>query len=876
MTSVVVDPVTSTSSSRDTAEPQSAIGSRQSAFSRVRYPVLLLLITLFGGALRFTRLEQPPIWFDEAATFSRICGTYQQMLDVLQEAGFGPLHYHLYWWIKNGLPTWGRFEAVRVWPVIVGDGPFRQRTRLERGPDGQPVKRQLQPGPDGKVEVTNLLPQRPLIAGGHVRMTPFVMRLVPAICGTLTIPAMYWLARELTRRRGVALLAALLTATSAYLLNYSRDAKMYAELWLFATLNVAALLWWLRTRGGVAWWTWVVTGAAMMGLQMLGAIVLAIELIVVLTAPRANWRSLYLTPTIALSILWILVLPIEWFFIALGRIRNWDWTDFLSERGPVGRFFAWSHRAFKWPILYIFLAGVALILAGPIGYFAGFNTYTEKIKDSGWNGSGLQWIREYNGNRDGFELVRYGLSAFLTGWEWPRRDHEQANEINVRTLRLLKTGFCAILVAAVIGALPWPRRRLAHERADTPGLSGTPRSLGSSGAMITERSEASRSTAQPRRDRDRALVREPTVWESTAFDARAALWVVLWIALPLYVFYVVSIEDFTSPTSWLGNLRDVWRENLWPKIVLPLAGALCFFLAGRAWQARLVRSALFCVIVAAAFLVCWGLFAIYPTVDRWLLDKTDGAWARHDSVWIPRYLGVILPAILVALAVLFMRIPTRTLRAVAVLIFVATNLGQFGGRVFAGNEPPVDRMVQDVIDWRRSERDAGGDRSTKMVYDVSPSNVVAGLGPGTGVLLFGRGRSGMPTAKYYYAVYTDTPVVPEDIRPGFGGGRSSTIDSSFPSAPFLPLPTSIKMDVQRDPKLRRLVVWDNLQPGKQELTDKVLDALGPDWKRESIETFFGREHWTWRELATFRRRVYVKTAEDRPATPTTTQAAKPE
>ena len=78
-------------------------------------------------------------------------------------------------------------------------------------------------------------------------LTPFMMRLVPAIAGTLMIPAMYFLARQVTSRR-VATLAARSTAFSAYLLVYSRDAKMYMHLWLFGALFVASLLWWMRDR----------------------------------------------------------------------------------------------------------------------------------------------------------------------------------------------------------------------------------------------------------------------------------------------------------------------------------------------------------------------------------------------------------------------------------------------------------------------------------------------------------------------------------------------------------------------------------------------------------------------------------------------------
>src|ERR1041385_3152663 len=71
----------------------------------VSTPFLLLAITIFGGVLRLVRLDQPPLWADEAHTFTRVCGTYQQLIDILQYNGFVPLHYELYWWIKQGLPT---------------------------------------------------------------------------------------------------------------------------------------------------------------------------------------------------------------------------------------------------------------------------------------------------------------------------------------------------------------------------------------------------------------------------------------------------------------------------------------------------------------------------------------------------------------------------------------------------------------------------------------------------------------------------------------------------------------------------------------------------------------------------------------------------
>ena len=64
---------------------------------------LLLAITLLGGVVRFATINSPPIWGDEAHTFGRISGNfpYRDLLDILQYDGFTPLHYELYWSIKQ-------------------------------------------------------------------------------------------------------------------------------------------------------------------------------------------------------------------------------------------------------------------------------------------------------------------------------------------------------------------------------------------------------------------------------------------------------------------------------------------------------------------------------------------------------------------------------------------------------------------------------------------------------------------------------------------------------------------------------------------------------------------------------------------------------
>ena len=111
--------------------------------------------------MRLSFLERPPIWFDEAATYAQACARYVEMLKALEEAGFGPLHYSTYWWIKNGLPTWGKIETVELPRVMRGNEFGRMRT----GPRTK----------TGNVEVKDLIPQRPLIKSGSVSMTPFMM-----------------------------------------------------------------------------------------------------------------------------------------------------------------------------------------------------------------------------------------------------------------------------------------------------------------------------------------------------------------------------------------------------------------------------------------------------------------------------------------------------------------------------------------------------------------------------------------------------------------------------------------------------------------------------------------------------------------------------
>jgi len=276
---------------------------------------VLLLITLIGGLIRFAYLDRPALWGDEALTFSRVCGDFREMLDILIYDGFPPLHYEAYWLLHK-------------------------------------------------------------IPAAHA-LSPRAMRLIPAVTGTLMVPAMYFLASQIVRRR-TALLAAIFTCVSAYMMVYSRDAKMYMPAWLFITLNVGCFLAWLRTGRRVLWLAWIATGLAMAGFHLSSLAVLALEPVILLTflADRARFSSPVPSPQ----------------------------SSVLSPKSSV----------------LLALVGIFIISAGPAGYRLGFNHWNERIEEVGFAaGSGLSWVEGYNRERSGPDLALFAATAHLFSWEWP-------------------------------------------------------------------------------------------------------------------------------------------------------------------------------------------------------------------------------------------------------------------------------------------------------------------------------------------------------------------------------------------------------------------------------------------------------------------------
>jgi hypothetical protein len=237
---------------------------------------------------------------------------------------------------------------------------------------------------------------------------------------------------------------------------------------------------------------------------------------------------------------------------------------------------------------------------------------------------------------------------------------------------------------------------------------------------------------------------------------------------------------------------------------------------------------------------------------------------------MPRYLGAIWPAFAIAVAVLLCRLPTRPLRYSAIALLVLINLGQFSARVFATSEPPVDRMARDLLE-------AQPDNATmRTYYRISVGRNGA---PGNSLL------TSMPGV-YYLAIFGQVQSNPQEMLWALFRDQIWDKFKRWPRFP-VPLEPFIASDASRSPQLKRIVVWDKLDGGGRapiDMNDKLGERLGTTWKRTAEQIYRVRDHWTWRELFTVRRREYARvqsatqkatTQESSTSAPATAPASQP-
>jgi hypothetical protein len=339
----------------------------------------------------------------------------------------------------------------------------------------------------------------------------------------------------------------------------------------------------------------------------------------------------------------------------------------------------------------------------------------------------------------------------------------------------------------------------------------------------------------------------------------ALLWLLAWIALPAYVLYCISMPNFAGPNQWF---RTAWRLIHVPSTLMEprlaaavwtaaIAAALGLGIFATAENASL-RARKFLALLAVLLIVYLLCESAY-----WLVLKLSARAAAHGekwySIWIPRYLGFIWPALAIAAATLLMRLPTRPLRVFAIGFLVVANLVQFANRVLA-SEPPTDQLAREVIASQ-------GPQNPQRVY-VQPR-----FGVWENSFEPGRGWYDTISFRYYLSEMTGMKTTPLEVRLGGPLYQKRFTPWVYPS------PMSVATNVSRNPQLRRVITWERIDPGKPDLnaTDRLEPLLGAEWKRVSERVRPARDHWTWRELYTLRRREYVRVGGG--TTPPATRAA---
>ena len=842
---------------------------------------LLLLITILGGAARFTFLSKPTLWGDEAFTFSRVCGDYRQMLDVLAFDGFPPLHYQLYWLIGRCTP-----------------------------------------------------------------LTPIAMRIVPSVFGTLMIPAVYFVAVQILNRR-IALLSALFTACSAYMMVYSRDAKMYMACWFFATLNIGCFLYWLKHSQRWAFLAWIASGLAMAGMQLTGLTIFAIEPIIFLT----SW----------------------------------------SRRGSVDSTSNFTTvKKFAWKKLLLFPIGLLIIGSGPAGYKLGFNRWTDHIEEVGFaSGSGIAWVDAYNKERNGSDLTLFATTAHLFSWEWPTlAEQNQTPGISRYVMHMLMAVGTILLLLLAYGTLN------IHKKSKSP-VHQTDHSMPENVRLFNWKALLWLSAwiVIPCYATYCLSMREfssPLDWLQTIGDLfegyRIIIAIVSFITivsllnfaprLATVIYYLLPIALLIATgclfTRYRLDHRTVTRlqDSVFPaaqwafdhlchryvlRTLLVLLPALAFTLSGTNLKSRLTQSAVFLSVCVALFLICIGIWlgismrfndkaatiwmdhhdapqwemykqsAIadhdvpgkdkarkkviadmrlnsqevdpqkHPLNDHWiekrasrLIEQKKQRWNEHYqylqkhnprmmepelskitaeriaservawdkwlSVWMPRYIGVCWPAVAIAAIALLMRLPSIPLRTAAIVALLALNTTQAVNRILLVTEPRFDLMFADVVasqyKWKDVETHSPG---RVLFWNMTPFNIGH---PGS------LGLSGM-AGRYYLTQAAGIAIQPSEFRNFRSAPRSGVPWKPYNVVLYLDeSPRNVIRKMESDTTFKNiteLIIWERTDQIKGEAySTQLLKQLGENWTEKSDQIFIGYYHWNWSQLHTVHRRVLMK------------------
>jgi mannosyltransferase len=132
-----------------------------------------------------------------------------------------------------------------------------------------------EPGQNGPLYYLLLRPWLDLMGDGE-----FALRFFSAFCGVLAIPLIYRLGRRLfLASPAAALLAALLAATSPYLVWYSQEGKMYALTVTLVLLSMDRYLAALERGGWLRWLGYVAATSAAFYVHLIAALIIPAQVL---------------------------------------------------------------------------------------------------------------------------------------------------------------------------------------------------------------------------------------------------------------------------------------------------------------------------------------------------------------------------------------------------------------------------------------------------------------------------------------------------------------------------------------------------------------------------------------------------------------------
>ena len=163
------------------------------------------------------------------------------------------------------------------------------------------------------------------------------VRLPSIIAGTLVIPAVYGLARELYDRR-TGFVAAILAVPAPFMVWYSQESRMYALFMLLAVLSVWSQVAAVRYGRWTAWFTWSLTTAAFLATQWFAIVPIVVEqvafLVVLWRRRRARGEMWAFVRRWSAALLAFVVLVLPLLPILLGELASYHARGSMTAALP--------------------------------------------------------------------------------------------------------------------------------------------------------------------------------------------------------------------------------------------------------------------------------------------------------------------------------------------------------------------------------------------------------------------------------------------------------------------------------------------------------------------------------------------------------------